>query len=315
MSTPTASLTPTLAPSLPADADLARGYALGALGVLLFAMTIPMTRLAVGTDAAPQLPPGFVALGRAAVAGLCSVAYLLTARARWPQQADWPLLGLTMLGVVFGFPWLLGMAVREVEAVHAAVVTGVLPIATAVLAALCLRQRASGRFWLSAWLGLALVLGFAAWRGSGGLSLADGLLLGAVLLGAAGYVAGGRLAQRMPAEQVISWVLVLALPLTLPGAWIERPAQPVAASAWLGFAYVALVSMWLGFFAWYRALALGGALRVSQVQVVQPFLSMLLAVPVLGEPLDLGSLGFALAVMVVVAWGKRQSFQQEGSKS
>lgn len=293
----------------PLASPLARGYALGLLGVVLFALTIPMTRLAGGTALAPELPPSFVALGRAAVAGLCSAAYLLAVRAAWPARADWPWLALTCLGVVFGFPLLLGLAVREVDAMHAAVVTGLLPMATAALAAAFLRQRASWGFWLSAWAGLGLVLGYAAWRGAGGLNAADGLLFAAVLLGAAGYVGGGQLARRMPAQQVICWVLVLALPLTVPSAALSWPQQPASVAAWAGFAYVSLVSMWLGFFAWYRALALGGTLRISQVQVLQPFLSMLFAVPLLGEPLEAGSLAFAAAVVAVVWWGRRQAVQ------
>jgi drug/metabolite transporter (DMT)-like permease len=216
------------------------------------------------------------------------------------------LLAFTAAGVVFGWPVLLGLAVRQVDAVHASVVSGVLPLATAVIAAVVLRQRPSAGFWACALAGLALVIGFAAWRGAGGLEVADALLLGAVVCASAGYVSGARLSVALTAEQVICWVLVLSLPLTVPVGVFTRPVAPVAASAWLGFAYVSLVSMWIGFFAWYRALALGGTLRVSQVQVLQPFLSMLLAVPLLGERLDAMTLLFAAAVLAVVWVGKRQ---------
>jgi len=288
-----------------ASADLRRGLALGALGVFIFALSIPMTRLASGSAEAPQLPPEFVALGRAALAGLLSIAYLRWTGAPRPQGRQWALLALTALGVVFGWPLLLGYAVRQVDAVHASVISGVLPLATAVIAALALRQRPSLGFWACAVAGLALVLGFAWWRGAAGLQTADLLLLGAVLSAAAGYVSGAQLSAAIKPEQVISWVLVLCLPLTLPAAWLFWPVQPIRAAAWGGFLYVALFSMWLGFFAWYRALALGGAVRVSQVQVLQPFLSMLLAVPILGEALDGVTLLFALAVIAVVWLGKR----------
>ena len=255
---------------------------------------------------AARLAPAFVALGRAAVAGGLSLAYLALTRARRPQGREWRLLAFTAAGVVFGWPLLLGLAVRHVDAVHASVISGVLPLATAVIAALVLRQRPSAGFWTCALAGLGLVVGFAAWRGAGALELADGLLLGAVLCASAGYVSGARLSTGLTAEQVICWVLVISLPVTLPLAVLTRPAAPVAASAWLGFAYVSLVSMWIGFFAWYRGLALGGTLRVSQVQVLQPFLSMLFAVPLLGEHLDAMTVVFALAVLAVVWWGKRQ---------
>lgn len=288
------------------SSDATRGLLLGAAGVLMFALSIPMTRLAGGSTAAPQLDPAFVAFGRAVVAGLLSIAYLWATGARRPRGGEWRLLVFTAAGVVFGWPLLLGFAVRHVDAVHASVVSGVLPLATAVIAALVLRQRPSGGFWICALAGLALVIGFAAWRGAGGLELADGLLLGAVVSASAGYVSGAKLTRELTAEQVICWVLVISLPITVPLAVLTRPTAPVAASAWGGFAYVSLVSMWIGFFAWYRGLALGGTLRVSQVQVLQPFLSMLFAVPLLGERLDAMTVVFAVAVLAVVWLGKRQ---------
>lgn len=288
------------------DASLAnRGLLLGFVGVLIFALSIPMTRLAGGSNQAPQLDPVFVAVGRAALAGLLAASYLYVAKARRPSVAQLQPLLLTAAGVVFGFPLFLGWAVRSVDAVHASVISGVLPLATATLGALLLRQRPSRGFWACALGGLALVLGFAWRRGAAGFQFADGLLLLAVLCAAYGYVSGARLSQQLKPEQVISWMLVLALPITLPVALWTWPAHAVAPSAWGGFLYVSVFSMWLGFFAWYRALALGGTVRVSQVQVLQPFLSMLLAVPILGEHLDGMTLAFALAVMSVVWLGKR----------
>jgi len=283
------------------------GWLLGLLGVFIFALSIPMTRLAGGSAAAPQLDPVFVAFGRAAVAGLLSLVYLRATGARRPRGREWPLLTLTAAGVVFGWPVCLGLAVRQVDAVHASVISGVLPLATALIAAVSLRQRPSRGFWACTLLGLGLVLGFAAWQGAGGLEAADGLLLAAVLAASTGYVSGARLQAAMSAEQVICWVLVISLPLTLPVASLTLPQSPVSWAAWGGFAYVSLFSMWIGFFAWYRALALGGVLRVSQVQVLQPFLSMLLAVPLLGERLDATTLVFAAAVLAVVWLGKRQA--------
>ena len=291
--------------------DLRLGLLLGTVGVLLFALSIPMTRLAGGPASAPQLPPEFVAIGRAAVAGLLSIALLALTRAPWPRRELWPLLGVSALGVVFGFPLFLGWAVRHVDAVHAAVVIGFLPLATAVVAALWLRQRPPLAFWVCAVCGCALVLAFALLKGGGRLQGGDLLLLGAIFSAAVGYVGGARLgAQGLSAEQVICWMLVLSLPVTLPWAgWLalQHADALVAArpSAWVGFAYVSLVSMWIGFFAWYRGLALGGTLRVSQVQLIQPFASMMAAVPLLGERLDPLTVGFALAVIATVLVGKR----------
>jgi drug/metabolite transporter (DMT)-like permease len=283
---------------------------LGALGVTIFAATLPMTRLAAGPASAPQLDPVFVAIGRGGVAGLLAGLVLLLTRAPCPRGAQWRDLAVTAAGCVFGFPLFLGFAVRQVEAVHASVITGLLPLATAAIAALVLRQRASFGFWACAVAGSALVVAFAAWRGAGVPQAADLWLLAAVLSASCGYVAGAR-AQTGPnglsPEQVISWALVLALPVTLPVLVTRWPAAPVHATAWLGFAYVALFSMWIGFFAWYRGLAWGGTLRVSQVQLLQPFLSMLFSVPVLGERLDAATLAFAFAVMGCVLAGRRMA--------
>ena len=285
--------------------DSQRGYLLGVLGVVIFAMTLPMTRLAVGDATSPQLPPAFVTAGRAGFAGVLSVLTLLALRAPWPARRHWRALAVSALGTVLGFPLFLALALREVPAMHAAVVTGVLPLATAVVGAIALRQRPSNGFWACAALGTALVLAFAAWSGSGSLSLADGYLLLAVFAASCGYVAGAQVSAELPAQQVICWVLVGSLPFTLPLTLLLWPAQSASTAAWLGFAYVTLFSMWLGFFAWYRGLALGGLLRVSQLQLIQPFLALLFAVPVLGERLEPVTVGFALAVIAVVFVGRK----------
>ena len=300
--------------------DVRRGLLLGLLGVSIFALSIPMTRLASGSTADPQLPPMFVAFGRAALAGLCALVYLAVTRWRRPATTvvsraapgDRLALLLNALGTVIGWPVFLGLAVREVEGAHASVISGVLPLATAAIAAWRLRQRPSHGFWLAAWLGCALVLAFAllrGWQSRGAIhvSWADGLLLLAVLSAAGGYVSGARLTARLGAEEVIGRVLILSLPVTLPLAGWFWPELPASASAWAGFLYVAVFSQWLGFFAWYRALAAGGTVRVSQVQLLQPFLSLLFCVPVLGESLDATMIGFSLAIIATVAWSRRQA--------
>ncbi|HVL44292.1 MAG TPA: DMT family transporter [Acidovorax sp.] len=285
-----------------------KGLWLGLLGVTIFALTLPMTRMAVGTPEAPQMSGVFIALGRAVVAAGLSALFLLATRAPWPRRADWWPLAVTAAGVVFGFPLFTSVAMRYVEAVHASVIVGVLPLATAAVGALLHRQRPSAGFWICAAIGSSLVVGFALLRsGSAGLALhpADALLLAAMGCAAVGYGYGARLSQRMRAEHVICWALLIALPITLPATFMARPQGTLQASAWWGFAYVAVFSMWLGFFAWYRGLALGGTVRVSQVQLVQPFLGMLFAVPLLGERLDAVTLGFALAVIATVFIGKK----------
>jgi drug/metabolite transporter (DMT)-like permease len=295
------------------DSQVGKGFALGALGVLIFAMTLPMTRLAVGDASAPQLPPAFVTAGRAALAGLLSVAYLWAVRAPRPRPHHWRWLAVSAVGTVVGFPMSLALALRQVDAMHAAVVTGLMPMATAVIGAFVFRQRPSAGFWACALAGVALVVAFALWQGGGALSVGDAWLLSAVLFTGIGYVGGAKAAADMPAAHVICWVLVMSLPFTLPATALFWPTAPARGASWLGFAYVSLFSMWLGFFAWYRGLTLGGVVRVSQVQLVQPFLALLFAVPVLGETLHADTVVFALLVIGVVFLGKRMPVRAKGA--
>lgn len=286
---------------------LRNGLLLGLLGVVIFALTLPLTRLAVGTPAAPQMSGVFVSSGRATVAALLSIVFLWVTRAPRPQRGDWLPLGMVTLGVVIGFPMLSSIAMRHVEAVHASVMLGVVPLATALVGAYLHRQRPSAGFWLCAGLGTALVVVFTVLRsGLSGLTLATAdVLLLAMACAAVGYGVGALLSQRLRADRVICWALILGLPLNLLLALMEYQPLAITFEAWLGFFYVAIFSQWLGFFAWYRGLALGGTVRVSQMQLLQPFLSMLFAVPILGESLDALTIGFGIAVIAVVAIGRK----------
>ena len=288
------------------------GMWLGALGVAIFAVTLPMTRLATGTVADPQLTAWFITFARAALAGALSVGFLLVTRSPWPLSTQRLPLLMSLLGNAVGFPLFLGLALRQVTSGHAAVFTALLPLATAAMSAWVLHQRARLGFWLCAGLGALLVAAFSLLRayqhGQGfGLEWADLLLLGAIGSAAVGYVFGAQVTPALGAERVICWVCVMALPMSVPGTLIFWPEQAIRTTSWLALAYVGVFSMWAGFFAWFRGLAMGGPLRVSQVQLVQPFFSILAAVPLLGEPLEVMTLGFAMAVVVVVFLGKRLS--------
>jgi len=288
------------------------GLWLGMLGVAFFALTLPITRLATGTVESPQLSPWFVTFGRAVLAGGLSIIYLILTRAPLPQPAQRGPLLLSLAGNVIGYPLLLGWALRHVTASHAAVITALLPLTTAAAAAWLMHQRARLGFWVFASLGSALVAVYsvlrAAQMGHGfGLTWADTLLLGAVVAASLGYVAGAKVTASLGAEKVISWVCVMALPITLPGAWLTWPTHPIATTSWLALLYVGVFSMWAGFFAWFRGLSMGGPLRVSQTQLLQPFMSILAAVPLLGESLDAMTLGFALLVVLTVFMGRRMA--------
>jgi drug/metabolite transporter (DMT)-like permease len=286
------------APARPAPGDDARGLALGLLGVATFALTLPMTRLAV-----VDLDPIWIGLARALCAAVPAAAWLAWTRAPRPPRELLPSLALVAAGVIVGFPTASSLAMRYVDASHGAVVLGVLPLATALAGAWRAGERPSRAYWAWAAVGAAIVCTFALRAGGGRPQPADALLVVAVAAAAVGYAEGARVARRIGGPATICWALVLSAPFLAPIVaaltWIHGiEARP---SAWLGFAYVTLFSQFLGFFAWYKGLALGGIARVSQVQLLQTFMTLGFAALVAGESPGASTWAFAAAVVAVVA--------------
>jgi drug/metabolite transporter (DMT)-like permease len=273
----------------------------GFIGVAIFSLTLPFTHMAV-----QELDPLVVGFGRGALAGLCALGLLWYLKAPLPTRAQWGPLAIIALGVVIGFPVLSSIAMRSAPASHGAVVLGTLPLATALVGALRFGERPSRWFWMAAVAGSALVVGFALHEGGGSFHPADLALFGAVVLAAIGYAEGGRLAQSMGGPQAIAWALLLCLPVLLPlSLWLGwKTGVDVSPRAWLGFGYVSLFSMLIGFFFWYKGLALGGIARVAQIQLLQPFLTLLGAALLIGDRLRLSNLLFAAAVIAVVGLGR-----------
>ena len=297
-------------PTQPKLSDETRGMLLGLVGVAMFSMTLPFTRMAVA-----ELDPAFVALGRALVAAVLGAVWLRWHRVAWPPRSALLPLAFVSLGCVIGFPWLTSIALRTLPASHGAVLVGILPLATALFSALRGNEKPSVGFWIMALFGSAIVIGFALRQSGGSFHLADLLMFGAVILGAVGYAEGGRLSRTMGGQAVISWALVLSAPLLAPLVlWLSWPRLDTLANAglhaWIGFAYVSVFSMFIGFFFWYRGMALGGVARVGQVQLVQPFMTLVGAAVLLGEPLALSNVVFALAVIAVVAAGRRMQIRR-----
>ena len=275
------------------------GLLLGLAGVVGFSFSLPATRLAV-----EDLDPWFVAFGRAVIAAALAVAYLAAVRAPFPTRAQWTRLTLVAGGAVVGFPLFTSLALVTSESQQGAVVVTLLPAATALAAVARAGERPGPLFWAAALAGLAIVLGFTLARTGGAVTAADAFLLAAVAVCAVAYAEGGALSRDLGGARTICWALVLALPFTAPVAAItaattDLHAQP---TAWLGVAYVSVISMFLGFFAWYAGLARGGVARVGQVQLLQPLLTLLWAGLVLGEQVGAGTVlaaGGVLASVVV----------------
>ncbi|CAN7258933.1 DMT family transporter [Rhizobium sp. LjRoot30] len=274
----------------------------GMVGVVIFSASLPATRLAVaGFD------PVFLTAARAVIAGILGLGLLVAFRERRPERGDIVSLSIVALGVVVGFPLLTALALQHVTAAHSIVFIGLLPLATAVFGMLRAGEYPHPVFWLFSGLGSALVVGFAFSQGITVSPLADLLMLAAVLVCGLGYAEGARLSRRLGGWQVISWALVLSLPLMLGIAVFDLPPSlsQVPESAWAGLAYVSLFSMLIGFIFWYRGLAQGGIAAVGQLQLLQPFMGLLLAALLLGEAINVAMLIVTTGVVLCVFGARR----------
>jgi len=274
-----------------------QGVVFGFFGVLAFSFTLPFTRIVVA-----DINPLFVGGGRAVVAAVLAIIVLAIVRPLRPRGRQWMRLAVVAVGVVAGFPVLTSLALQTVPATHGAVVIGLLPVATAIAAVLRGGERPSLLFWLASSVGAVAVVGFVILTSGGfsGLHLADLLLLGAVALAAIGYSEGALLSRELGSWQTICWALIVGLPAMLPlalagtaGGWPQADA-----ASWASFAYLAVISQFVGFFAWYRGLAIGPIARVSQIQLIQPVMTIAWSALILGEQLTLLVLVGAVVVLL-----------------
>ena len=277
------------------------GLILGLIGVVIFGVTLPMTRIAVGS-----LDPWFVTSGRAVLAGFVALAVVLVLRRPFPKRAE---VGLFLFGsfcTIIGFPACTGFAMKLVPASHGGVVLGILPLVVAMFGAIASGERPSRGFWVSALAGAALVTGFSLRDGGGMPGLSDALLVGAVLSAAFGYTAFAKLSRHRPGWEVVSWAVIIGLPVTLPIAWFTAPSDfsVVPSTHWGAFLYLGLMSQYVGFFFWNAGLAMGGQARVSQVQLLQTFVTLVAAALVNREMVDVLTWLCAFAVVLTVLLGR-----------
>lgn len=281
------------------------GLALGLIGVVIFGGTLPATRIAVGV-----FDPWFVTFGRALVASIVAIIFLLLLKRRFPAK-HLPMLAIAGLFVVVGFPGFMGLAMLTLPAAHGGVVLGILPLATAFFAALIAGERPSLMFWFWSIIG-ALMVSIFALRDAGaenefGFAIGDFWLLLAALCASCGYVILAKLSHHMAGWEAISWALIITIPISLTGTvltWSSAYFAATEVELW-AFIYLGLFSMYLGFFAWNTGLKLGGVSRVGQLQLLQTFVTLAIASFLLGEQISLETMFFALAVLVVIILGQR----------
>jgi drug/metabolite transporter (DMT)-like permease len=278
------------------------GLGNGLLGVIIFSASLPATRVAVGGFSAL-----FLTSARAVIAALIGVAVLGLLRQARPQRKDLVSLAIVAIGVVVGFPLLTALALQHITSAHSIVFIGLLPLSTAIFGVLRGGERPQPMFWLFAVLGSATVAGFALSNDGTASFTGDLLMVAAIVLCGLGYAEGAALSRRLGGWQVISWALLLSLPLMVPVAILTWPStwSGVGVPAWIGLAYVSVFSMFVGFIFWYRGLAIGGIARVGQLQQLQPFFGLALAGLLLHEPVAWSMIVATALVVACVFFARR----------
>jgi drug/metabolite transporter (DMT)-like permease len=282
----------------------ASGWLNGFIGVLIFSGSLPATRVAV-----LEFDPVFLTVARASIAALLALCMLLLFNEKRPAKSQLLSLAIVALGVVLGFPLLTALALQHVTSAHSIVFVGLLPLATAAFGVWRGGERPRPVFWFFSVLGSLLVVGFAVSQGLTASPAGDILMLLAILACGLGYAEGAKLSRTLGGWQVISWALVLSLPVMVPLTWFLTPPSlsGITPTAWISLAYVSLFSMFLGFVFWYRGLAQGGIAAVGQLQLLQPFFGLALAATLLHEQVSLGMLGVTVAVILCVIGARKFS--------
>ncbi|WP_282605546.1 DMT family transporter [Pelagibius sp. Alg239-R121] len=288
------------------------GWIYGFIGVAIFSGSLPATRVAVA-----DFDPVFLTLIRAAIAGVLALALLVLLRQERPGRSDLAPLFIVALGVVVGFPLLTALALEHITSAHSIVFIGLLPLATAIFAVLRAGDRPRPAFWVFAVAGSTLVAGFALTQDLSASWTGDILMFAAIIACGLGYAEGAKLSRKLGGWQVISWALVLSLPIMAPLAIYTLPASfaGVSQPSWIALAYVSLFSMLIGFVFWYRGLAQGGIAAVGQLQLLQPFMGLMLAATLLQEEVSWPMAAVSVAVVVCVAGAKNFAKSPELSKS
>jgi drug/metabolite transporter (DMT)-like permease len=285
-----------------------KGMLIGFVGILIFSLTLPVSKIAV-----LSFDPYFIAFGRALLAGLVAMAYLIYKNEPFPQKKDFAKFAVIALGVVFGFPIFTTVAMTQGSSSHGAVILGMMPLATTVIGVIRFKERPSLGFWLVSLLGAFLVVSYALLQNSGSFTNVDILLVLGGICACIGYVEGGELSRKINPRAVISWALVISLPINIVMTYATFDLSYLHAGTWpwITFIYLSLFPMFLGFFFWYEGLAVGGIARVSQVQLIQPFCTLLAASILLGDSLTLMNVVFAILVISTVILGRRMLVKKE----
>ncbi|MDB0048438.1 DMT family transporter [Pseudomonadota bacterium] len=283
-----------------------KGMLIGFVGISIFSLTLPFTQMAVN-----EMSPFFVAFARASIAGICALILLIFTKSKFPNKIQIRRLIIIVIGVIYGFPIFTSIAMKTLPSSHSGIVLGILPLAMSLFAAIKYKEKPSSSFWMISIFGTFIVISYTFIDNNGSLMIEDLWLLFAILFAAIGYSEGGTLAKEMGSIGVISWALVISLPINLFASYLfyEINYTSISFQAIISLTYVGLFSMFIGFFFWYKGIAIGGISRVGQVQLIQPFLTIVGAYFLTNEKITTLNILFAFMVLIVIIIGRKTKIQ------
>jgi drug/metabolite transporter (DMT)-like permease len=283
-----------------------KGMLIGFVGISIFSLTLPFTQMAVN-----EMSPFFVAFARASIAGICALILLIFTKSKFPNKIQIRRLIIIVIGVIYGFPIFTSIAMKTLPSSHSGIVLGILPLAMSLFAAIKYKEKPSSSFWMISIFGTFIVISYTFIDNNGSLMIEDLWLLFAILFAAIGYSEGGTLAKEMGSIGVISWALVISLPINLFASYLfyEINYNSISFQAIISLTYVGLFSMFIGFFFWYKGIAIGGISRVGQVQLIQPFLTIVGAYFLTNEKITTLNILFAFMVLIVIVIGRKTKIQ------
>lgn len=283
-----------------------KGMLIGFVGISIFSLTLPFTQMAVN-----EMSPFFVAFARASIAGICALILLIFTKSKFPNKIQIRRLIIIVIGVIYGFPIFTSIAMKTLPSSHSGIVLGILPLAMSLFAAIKYKEKPSSSFWMISIFGTFIVISYTFIDNNGSLMIEDLWLLFAILFAAIGYSEGGTLAKEMGSIGVISWALVISLPINLFASYLfyEINYASISFQAIISLTYVGLFSMFIGFFFWYKGIAIGGISRVGQVQLIQPFLTIVGAYFLTNEKITFLNILFAFMVLIVIIIGRKTKIE------
>ena len=283
-----------------------KGMLIGFVGISIFSLTLPFTQMAVN-----EMSPFFVAFARASIAGICALILLIFTKSKFPNKIQIRRLIIIVIGVIYGFPIFTSIAMKTLPSSHSGIVLGILPLAMSLFAAIKYKEKPSSSFWMISIFGTFIVISYTFIDNNGSLMIEDLWLLFAILFAAIGYSEGGTLAKEMGSIGVISWALVISLPINLFASYLfyEINYSSISFQAIISLTYVGLFSMFIGFFFWYKGIAIGGISRVGQVQLIQPFLTIVGAYFLTNEKITFLNILFAFMVLIVIIIGRKTKIE------